>query len=199
MFPITLDLTHLPVALVGNGSRAARRLDLLDEAGAKRVAIYAPDPGDELAERAGLRLQRRWPTSQEVTRTRLLLISGEVEDAIAGALVAAAREAGTLVNVEDRPAQCDFHSPATLRRGDLLIAISTGGRSPALARRLRRFLAGIFGPEWRGRLDELARLRGQWRHAGTDAAIVAARSDAWLDRHGLWLAAEGVERAPLTQ
>ena len=62
MFPIMLDLSILPVILVGNGPLAARRLALLDEDRARSVTSYAPAPSEALVRAAGPRLLRRWPT-----------------------------------------------------------------------------------------------------------------------------------------
>jgi len=182
MLPITLDLGRLPIVLVGNGAQAARRLGLLEEAGAERLTVFAPSATEALACQAGERLRRRWPTREEIGAARILLIADRVEPATVDNMIRSARAAGTLINVEDEPAQSDFHSPAVLRRGDLLIAISTSGLSPALARRLRRFLGTIFGPEWRPILAELGRLRRFWRQAGADPAEVSAWTEAWLDR-----------------
>jgi precorrin-2 dehydrogenase / sirohydrochlorin ferrochelatase len=183
MLPITLDLAQIPIALVGNGAQALRRLTLLDEAGAQQFRVYAPSAQPDLARRAGRRLLRRWPTPQEVASVRLLLIADHVEPGIERDLVATARAARTLVNVEDKPAYSDFHSPALLRRGDLTIAISTAGQSPALAQRLRGFLAAIFGPEWQHILDGLAQLRSHWREGGAAAADIKVWTDTWLDHH----------------
>jgi len=184
MFPIVLDLSILPVILVGTGPQAARRLALLDEDHARSVTVCAPAPAEALARAAGPRLLRRWPTPAEVASAKLLLIADGVEAGVLADLVAVARAAGTLVNVEDRPELSDFHSPAMVRRGDLLVTVSTGGRSPALARRLGRFLGTIFGPEWQTRLEGLAALRGQWREGGADPSTVSAWTEAWVDRHG---------------
>jgi precorrin-2 dehydrogenase / sirohydrochlorin ferrochelatase len=184
MFPIVLDLSTLPVILAGNGPQAARRLALLDEDGAPSVLVCAPAPSVALAAAAGKRLLRRWPTRAEVAGAKLLLIADGLEASALHDLVAVARAAGTLVNVEDRPEFSDFHSPAMVRRGDLLVTVSTGGRSPALARRLGRFLAEVFGPEWQARLEDLAALRGQWREAGADSSMVGAWTDTWVERHG---------------
>lgn len=182
MLPITLDLTHLPVALVGNGPQTLRRLALLDEAGAERLQVFAPHAGDDLVQLAGQRLHHRWPTPEEISATRLLLIADGIDRGTECHIVAVARAAGTLVNVEDNPAHSDFHSPALLRRGDLTIAISTAGRSPALARRLRHSLELQFGPEWQQTVEELAEVRHFWRAAGAGAAEVSAWTEAWLDR-----------------
>ena len=87
------------------------------------------------------------------------------------------------MNVEDRPALCDFHSVAEVRRGDLLLTVSTGGASPGLAARIRARLAAEFGPEWADRLALLRDQRAAWRRDGRDAA---ALTDALLHANG-WL------------
>jgi precorrin-2 dehydrogenase/sirohydrochlorin ferrochelatase len=75
------------------------------------------------------------------------------------AIARAARDRGVLVNVMDDVRNCDFAAPAVVRRGDLVLAISTGGRSPALARRLREDLEGRFGAEWAEVLEVLREVR----------------------------------------
>lgn len=185
MFPIMLDLSTLPVILAGNGPQTLRRLSLLDEDRAARVAVHAPAPCVALARAAGTRLVHRWPSPGEIASAKLLLVADGVEASALADLVAVGRAAGTLVNVEDRPELSDFHSPAIVRRGELLMTVSTGGRSPALARRLGRFLAALFGSEWQARLEDLGAQRERWRESGADPPTVAARTDAWVDRHGL--------------
>jgi siroheme synthase-like protein len=69
------------------------------------------------------------------------------------------RERGIPVNVADRPAEGDFALPSILRRGQLQVAVSTGGASPTLARRIRRELEEVFGFEWAGIVEELGRAR----------------------------------------
>ncbi len=75
------------------------------------------------------------------------------------------RERGVPVNVADRPAEGDFALPSTLRRGRLQVAVSTGGASPTLARRIRRELEEAFSPEWAGIIEELVRARREGHRA----------------------------------
>jgi precorrin-2 dehydrogenase/sirohydrochlorin ferrochelatase len=75
------------------------------------------------------------------------------------AIAHAARDRGVLVNVMDDIPNCDFAAPAVVRRGELVVAISTGGRSPALARKLREELEQRFGVEWAELLEVLREVR----------------------------------------
>jgi precorrin-2 dehydrogenase/sirohydrochlorin ferrochelatase len=185
MFPILVDLDRVPVALVGRGAATTRRLAQLDEDGARLVTIFAPDAEPALAQAAGDRLRRRLPTSGEIAAVQLLLIA-DVAEEIARDLAALARAARVLVHVEDRADLTDLHMPAQVRRGDLLITISTGGQSPGLAARLRRTIESLIGPEWRERVGELAAQRGRWRRTGIRGRDLARKTDAWIDRKG-WL------------
>jgi precorrin-2 dehydrogenase/sirohydrochlorin ferrochelatase len=75
------------------------------------------------------------------------------------AIAHSGRDRGVLVNVMDDVPNCDFAAPAVVRRGDLVLAISTGGRSPALARKLRQELEERFGSEWAEILEVLREVR----------------------------------------
>jgi precorrin-2 dehydrogenase/sirohydrochlorin ferrochelatase len=191
MFPIVLDLSQARVALVGNGQAALRRLALLDADAAPHVAVYADDPLPDLVRQAGSRLRRALPSAAELAGVQIVFAVDLAASRLAE-LSATARAVGILVNIEDRPELSSFHSPALLRRGDLLIAVSTNGQSPGLARRVKRFLADLFGAEWQGRLDALAALRQGWREAGAGPAEVTRWTDEWIERHH-WLG-EGGER-----
>ena len=121
MLPINLDAAKLPIALIGDGPRAARRLELLVEAGATQVSRVPPD-GD-------------------LAGYRIVYIADFDEDR-SREIAAHARAAGALVNVEDVTELCDFHTPALIRRGDLTVTVATGGRAPGLAGALA---AGAWG------------------------------------------------------
>jgi len=189
MFPIVLDLSQARVALVGNGKAALRRLALLDDDEARHVAVYADDPLPDLARQAGSRLRRALPSAAELAGVQIVF-AVDLDAPRLAELSATARAVGALVNIEDRPELSSFHSPALLRRGDLLIAVSTNGQSPGLARRVKRFLADLFGVEWQGRLDALAALRQGWREAGAGPAEISRWTDEWIDRNH-WLGEVG--------
>jgi len=181
MLPITIDLARVGVVLVGNGDAARRRLALLDGAGAKCLEVYGTAPGPELAAAAGGRLRRRWPRDDEISRAQLVFLVA-VGEAVASRLREIADGASVLLNVEDDIARSDFHSPAVVRRGDLTVAISTGGKHPGFAAAIRRQIDACFDPEWGARLDRAAALRSRWRAAGLDTATIARQTMSWLDR-----------------
>ena len=170
MLPIVLNGSNLRVGVAGTGDGLARRLKVLAAAGMTEPSLYAD----------------RLPTADEIARLHILFVAG-LDETRSRELAGAARAAGALVNVEDAPALCDFHVPAQVRRGDLLLTVSTGGRSPGLAHALREELERRFGPEWGGRLDEIADLRLQWRAQGIDANVVSERTQALLAERG-WAA-----------
>ena len=138
---------------------------------------------------AGTRLRRRLPARDDIAAARLVLISDRAAAYVAE-MAAWARAAGALVHIEDDPDRSDIHMPAVLRRGDLAIAISTAGGSPGLAVRLKRFLAGLFGPEWQDRTDQLARERRHWRDEGEGMDVLVRRTDEWIATQN-WLPQTG--------
>jgi precorrin-2 dehydrogenase/sirohydrochlorin ferrochelatase len=133
MIPLVFNPVNIRIGLAGAGASAARRLATLRAGGAEPVAVV--------------------PEAPEFAGLKLLYVTG-LEPARAEALAVAARAAGVLVNVEDVPALCDFYSVAEVRRGDLLLTVSTSGAAPGLAGVIRRALEGMFPgpnvwPRWR--------------------------------------------------
>jgi precorrin-2 dehydrogenase/sirohydrochlorin ferrochelatase len=130
----------------------------------------------------GPALRNRLPDQADLALLRVLWVTGlPAEEATK--LANLARSKRVLVNVEDCPALCDFHTMAEVRRGDLLLTVSTGGASPGLATRIRARLAREYGPEWGDRLALLRGHRAAWRR---DAEDVVALTDAMLQANR-WL------------
>jgi precorrin-2 dehydrogenase/sirohydrochlorin ferrochelatase len=96
-------------------------------------------------------------------------------------LAAEARARGVLVNVIDDVPGCDFAAPALVRRGDLVVAIGTGGASPALARKLRQELEQRFGPHWAELVELLRDVRSRVLPLLPDVAERSRRWRAALD------------------
>ena len=90
-----------------------------------------------------------------------LVIAATSSREVNGAIFHEAQQRNILCNVVDDPEYCDFYYPAVVRRGDLQLAISTNGHSPALAQRIRRELEIQFGPEYGEWLEELGKIRQQ--------------------------------------
>ena len=185
MFPVSLDLKVLRAAVAGEGSAARQRVRLLDEAGARDIRVFAPEAGAEMSEAAGDRLVDRLPTDADLDALDVLFIAdlGEEEEQ---RLAGLARARKVLVNTEDVRPLCDFHVPAMVRRGDLLLAISTGGASPGLARRLKAHLGAAFGEEWADHINEIASARLRWREEGVPLPELGKRTNALIDEKG-WL------------
>jgi precorrin-2 dehydrogenase/sirohydrochlorin ferrochelatase len=167
MLPLILDPRHIRAGLVGRGAARDRRAAFLAGAGVEAVLLPDDAPDDALG-----------PLT-------VLFVAG-LEDEPSRLLAARARALGVLVNVEDIAPLCDFHVPAVVRRGDLLLTASTGGQVPGLARVLREWLADRFGPEWAGRLKELGTARAGWRSQGLAPAQVSENLRGMVARMG-WL------------
>jgi len=180
MYPLLVDLARVPALLVGDGPAAARRLAQLDEAGAARLRVFSASPDPALIALAGARLERRLPTSDEIAAARLLFIA-DLDGEAAARLAWLAQAVGVLVHAEDRPALCDLNTPALVRRGDLLVTVSTSGRSPTLARRLRQFLEQLLTAEWADRVARVGALRDRLRAAGASLSAVGRASESLID------------------
>lgn len=182
MIPVYLDPAAVRIALIGRGRLAERRLAWLKEGGSS-PDVWSDDPSGELAAAAS-KLLARLPDAAELKRYHIVWIA-DLPRARAEALALRAREAGVLVNVEDVPSLCDFHSPAVTRRGKLTLAAGTGGASPAVSRAARERLEAAFSDTWGEALNEIAEARASLRSegAGFDALVADAR--ARLAHHGL--------------
>lgn len=166
-----LDLGGRLVLLVGGGAVAARKLASLLEAGA-RVRLVSPELAPETeaqADNEGVELLSRGFEPHDLDGAWLVVCATD-DEALNRSVAAAANEARVFVNVVDVPPLCSFIVPAVLHRGELTVAVSTGGASPAAARRLRQSLDRQFGPEWGPYLAILRAARARLTALGRPAA-----------------------------
>ncbi|MGD0446074.1 MAG: bifunctional precorrin-2 dehydrogenase/sirohydrochlorin ferrochelatase [Edaphobacter sp.] len=139
LFPMFLKLTSRPCMVIGAGNLAESKIDSLRAAHAK-VTVIAPEARPrivELAEAGEVEWKRREYAAGDLTG-QFLVVAATNDSAVNRAVYHEAAEANVLCNAVDDPPFCDFYFPSVVRRGDLQIAISTAGASPALAQRLRK-------------------------------------------------------------
>jgi precorrin-2 dehydrogenase/sirohydrochlorin ferrochelatase len=156
-YPIVLNLSGRRVLVVGGGEVALRKARALADAGAT-VRVVAPDLLPAFAEDGRFECLAARYEKRHLEGARIAVAATD-DEAVNRRVAEDARAAGVLVNVVDRPELCDFIVPAQVRRGDLLIAISTSGAAPSLARRLRERLEKEFGPEYATYLAVLREVR----------------------------------------
>lgn len=158
--PLFLDLAGQPVVLIGGGSVAERKWRLLESTGA-RVTIVAPRLTDTLAARAAAGTLRHVAAEFEPSLLdgARLVIAATDDRAVNAAASAAARARGIWINAVDDLELSDAIVPAIIDRSPVIVAVSTGGASPVLARRLRARLETLLDPS----LGALAALLARWR------------------------------------
>jgi uroporphyrin-III C-methyltransferase/precorrin-2 dehydrogenase/sirohydrochlorin ferrochelatase len=164
--PLFVDLRERLVVVVGGGSVAARKVELLLRAQA-RVRIVSPALEPELAayRDAGRIEYRPVPFSAAQLDGASLVIAATSDEAVNAAAADAARERGLWVNVVDDLQRSSVIFPAVVDRSPVVIAIGTGGSSPTLARRVRAQIEALLP----SRLGELARFAARWREAVSQA------------------------------
>ena len=166
-YPVNLLVRGRRVVVVGGGRIAARKIGPLLDAGAV-VEVVAPVVGAEVrafADAGRLVLHERGFRPGDVHDAWLALTA--TDDPAVNAAVHADGEAERVwVNSADDPANCSFTLMSVIRRGDLVVSVGTGGRSPALAAELRRRLEEEIGPEYEMLLDLLSEAREALRDEG---------------------------------
>lgn len=121
---------------------AALRVRQLIKAGA-RVTVVSPKTGaeiDELAKAGSIELARRRFERKDLAHRYFIVIAATDDPEVQQTVFEEAERHGVLCNVVDKPARCNFYTPAVVERGDIKIAISTSGRSPSLSGKLREYL-----------------------------------------------------------
>ncbi len=182
-YPVNLLVEGRPCLVVGGGPVAARKVSGLRECGAA-VHVVAPRVGPEVRSQPGVTWEERAYEPSDLQGRRLVIAATD-DGAVNAAVHRDAEAAGIWVNGADDPAHCTFTLPSVVRRGDLQITVSTGGRSPALAVWLRERLEAEIGPEYEVLLDLLAAERESIRAAGRSTEDLDWRSALDSDMLGL--------------
>ncbi|HET7488792.1 MAG TPA: bifunctional precorrin-2 dehydrogenase/sirohydrochlorin ferrochelatase [Acidimicrobiales bacterium] len=171
VYPVNLLVAGRRCLVVGGGPVAARKAAGLAACGAV-VHVVATEVGPEVRALDGVSWEQRPYRPGDVAGYRLVVTATGVSD-VDAVVSADADAAGIWVNSADDPANCTFILPAVVRRGPVVVAVSTSGRSPALAAWLKERLAGEVGPEY----EVLAALLSEER----DAVRAEGRSTEDLD------------------
>ena len=160
LFPMFLKLEGRSCLVVGAGNIAESKIRSLLVAGAT-VRVIAPHARKSVTDwaRAGVILWDARPFEPRDLEGIFLVIAATASTELNALIFREAQGRQILCNAVDDPEHCDFYFPAVVRRGHLQLAVSTAGRSPALAQRLRRELESQFSPQYAGWLEELGNTR----------------------------------------
>jgi len=139
LFPIFLKLAARPCIVIGAGHLAESKIESLQAANA-RITVIAPEASERIRElaAAGEIEYRERPYAEGDLTGSFLVVAATNVPAVNRAVFEEATEKGVLCNAVDDPPFCDFYFPSVVRRGELQIAISTAGASPALAQKIRK-------------------------------------------------------------
>jgi precorrin-2 dehydrogenase/sirohydrochlorin ferrochelatase len=156
-YSVSLNLEDERCLVVGGGAVALRKAEALIASGA-RVKVVSPQVTPEIEALEEVEIARREFRIEDL-RGRFLVISATDSREVNEKVATEARRRGMLVNVVDVPDLCNFFVNSQMRRGDLTISISTGGASPALAKRIRKELERSYGEEYAGFLSLMREYR----------------------------------------
>ncbi len=156
-YPIHLNVTGKKCVIIGGGKVAYRKACSLKKSGAD-VVVVSPEVCSEMVNEEGLVLIKE-VYEECFLDGALLVIAATDNEAINKKVTLDAEKRNIIVNVVDYPERCSFIVPSTINRGDLCISISTGGASPAVAKRIREELEAVFGKEYEEYLDLLTKMR----------------------------------------
>ncbi|MFA4916297.1 MAG: bifunctional precorrin-2 dehydrogenase/sirohydrochlorin ferrochelatase [Syntrophales bacterium] len=159
-YPVCLDVRGKKCVVIGGGDVAERKVKRLLECGAKVVVVgkmLTPVLKEMVREDRIAHIDADY--DEAYINDAFLAIGATDRDEVNERISRQARRRNILVNIVDDPARCNFILPSLFQQGDLSIAISTGGKSPALARRLREELEGQYGPEYAMLVDIMGEIR----------------------------------------
>jgi precorrin-2 dehydrogenase/sirohydrochlorin ferrochelatase len=199
-YPIGLDISGRRCLVIGGGEVGERKAQRLLECGA-RVSIVGKALTPALSGLAQTGRVAHIPGDYEEGHLEgVFLVIGATNDRdINERIYRDARKRGVLANIVDDPDRCDFILPALCRQGDLVITVATGGKSPALAKKLRQEIEELYGPEYEVLLKIMGELRGKIidRGQGSDEnrKVFETLVDADIPEHirkGRWKKVEAV-------
>ncbi|HEY7220670.1 MAG TPA: bifunctional precorrin-2 dehydrogenase/sirohydrochlorin ferrochelatase [Candidatus Binatia bacterium] len=170
-FPIYLDMRMRRCLVIGGGAVAERKIAALLEAGAD-ITVISPDTTEAIAalsKRKAVRILERRYQDGDLDGFELAFVATD-DPQVNAAVYQEGRRRGVWVNSADDPTRCDFILPSVLRRGELTVAVSTGGGSPALARTVREELELYFTEEY----ESLAKLATEVRQELLSRAITVS-------------------------
>jgi precorrin-2 dehydrogenase/sirohydrochlorin ferrochelatase len=176
-YPVFLDLKDRRCVVVGGGDIAERKVAGLLECAA-RVNVISPRVTPDVrvhAERGELQWVAREYTEGDL-KGAFLAIAATSDEAVNVAVAREASREGVVLNVVDKPALCTFIAPAVIRRGEVTVALSTGGASPALARKMRESLEKSEVLEYACLAGILSSARAEIKRLG-----VAVHPDRWQE------------------
>lgn len=159
-YPIYIDIEDRDVVIIGGGNVCARKAETMMKYGA-RVTIVSPEFTDEIeqwGQQGALRLKRK-PYDEGDLEGANIVIASTDDQSVNEQIAADCRRRRIPVNVVDVTPLCEFIVPAIIESGSIQIAVSTGGKSPALARTLKEDLQRLVGPEYAEVNDVLGSLR----------------------------------------
>ena len=168
-YPIMVDLTNRQVLVVGGGSVAGRKIRTLLEYGAV-VNLVSKELSPEI---------KNYTDSGEVRylgeefspvylEDMFLVIAATDDEELNHRISQIAEAKGLLINAVDQPSDCNFIVPSIIKKGDLVVAVSTSGKSPAMAKKIRKQLTEYFGDEYEPFLRIMGRIRSEVISSGTD-------------------------------
>ncbi len=160
LYPVYIDLTNKKCLVIGGGKVAERKIDNLLEYGCL-IRVVSPQVEKNIqiwADQNLIQLYRREFQEQDIADSFMVFVATD-NNRINEKVSKMCRERGIMVNAVDDPPHCDFYIPSIVRRNSLVLAISTGGKSPAFARRLRSELEEIITPEYGEFVDILGEQR----------------------------------------
>lgn len=178
-YPVSLDMTDKRCVIIGGGEVAQRKAERLIECGAQVVVVSRSlTPSLEGRKKASKIEHIDTDYEKETLRGAFLVIGATDRDDVNAQISQDALSLGILVNIVDDPDRCNFILPSLVQQGDLSIAVSTGGKSPALARKIREELQQQYGPEFKTLLGIMGSLRkkvlAQGRASGANKAVFEA-------------------------